>query len=337
MTTRTLDHAVNRAQLDLRRRPRRLRRSPAMRSLVRETRLSPDNFLYPLFVVSGEGKRKEVSSMPGVFNLSVDEAVKEAAAARAEGVPGVLLFGIPDEKDEVGSAAADPEAPVQSAVRAIKREVKDVLVVTDVCLCEYTSHGHCGILSDEEILNDPTVEQLARAALSHAAAGADIVAPSDMMDGRVGRIRETLDGAGFTQVAIMSYAAKYCSAFYGPFREAADSAPAFGDRRSHQMDPANVQEALREVELDIEEGADMVMVKPAVHYLDVITRVKDEFGLPTAAYHVSGEYSMLKAAARNGWIDEPRAMMETLTAIRRAGADIIITYYARDAARVLNT
>jgi porphobilinogen synthase len=337
MTTRTADtHAVNRAQLDLRHRPRRLRRTPEMRALVRETRLSPENFLYPLFVVSGEGRRREIGSMPGVFNLSVDEIVKEAAAAKAEGIPGVLLFGIPDAKDEVGSAAADPEAPVQSAVRALKREVPGLLVVTDVCLCEYTSHGHCGILSDEEILNDPTVEQLARAALSHAAAGADIVAPSDMMDGRVGRIRETLDASGFTQVAIMSYAAKYCSAFYGPFREAADSAPAFGDRRSHQMDPANVEEALREVELDIEEGADLVMVKPAMAYLDVIWRVKAEFGLPTAAYHVSGEYSMLKAAARNGWIDEPRAMMETLTSIRRAGADIVITYYAREAARVLN-
>ena len=337
MTTRTADtHAVNRAQLDLRHRPRRLRRTPEMRALVRETRLSPENFLYPLFVVSGEGRRREIGSMPGVFNLSVDEIVKEAAAAKAEGIPGVLLFGIPDAKDEVGSAAADPEAPVQSAVRALKREVPGLLVVTDVCLCEYTSHGHCGILSDEEILNDPTVEQLARAALSHAAAGADIVAPSDMMDGRVGRIRETLDASGFTQVAIMSYAAKYCSAFYGPFREAADSAPAFGDRRSHQMDPANVEEALREVELDIEEGADLVMVKPAMAYLDVISRVKAEFGLPTAAYHVSGEYSMLKAAARNGWIDEPRAMMETLTSIRRAGADIVITYYAREAARVLN-
>ena len=247
----------------------------------------------------------------------------------------MLLFGLPEEKDPTGSGADDPEGPVQSAIRAIKKEVPGLLVVTDVCLCEYTSHGHCGLLDDEEIANDATVEQLARAALSHAAAGADIVAPSDMMDGRVGRIREALDAAGFTQIAIMSYAAKYCSAFYGPFREAADSAPAFGDRRSHQMDPANVEEALREVELDIEEGADIVMVKPALPYLDVIARVKEEFGFPTAAYHVSGEYAMLKAAARNGWIDEPRAMMETLTSIRRAGADIIITYYAREAARAL--
>jgi porphobilinogen synthase len=273
--------------------------------------------------------------MPGVYQLSVDEAVREAAAASAEGVHGVLLFGLPDEKDAVGSAAYDPEAPVQTAIRALKRDVPGLLVVTDVCLCEYTSHGHCGIVVDDEIANDTTVEQLARAALSHAAAGADIVAPSDMMDGRIGRIRETLDEAGFTQVAIMSYAAKYCSAFYGPFREAAASAPAFGDRRSHQMDPANVDEAIREVELDVEEGADIVMVKPALTYLDVIARVKAEFGMPTAAYHVSGEYAMLKAAARNGWIDEPRAMMETLTAIHRAGADIIITYYAREAARVL--
>jgi porphobilinogen synthase len=326
---------VSSAQLDLRRRPRRLRRNAAVRALVRETRLSPENFLYPLFVVPGEGQRREVGSMPGVFQLSVEEAVREASAAKADGVSGVLLFGLPDAKDPVGSTAYDPEAPVQSAIRAIKREVPGILVVSDVCLCEYTSHGHCGIVIDEEIANDPTVEQLARTALSHAAAGADLVAPSDMMDGRVGRIREALDNAGFTQVAIMSYAAKYCSAFYGPFREAADSAPAFGDRRSHQMDPANIEEALREVELDLEEGADIVMVKPALTYLDVIARVKAEFGVPTAAYHVSGEYAMLKAAARNGWIDEPRAMMETLTSIRRAGADIIITYYAREVARAL--
>jgi porphobilinogen synthase len=303
--------------------------------MVRETRLSPDMFLYPLFVCTGEGQRREVSSMPGVYQLSVDEAVREAASAKADGVPGVLLFGLPDEKDAIGSGAYDPEGPVQSAVGALKREVPGLLVVTDVCLCEYTSHGHCGVVMEEEIANDPTVEQLVRSAVSHAAAGADIVAPSDMMDGRVGAIRSALDAGGFDQVAIMSYAAKYCSAFYGPFREAAESAPAFGDRRSHQMDPANVDEALREVELDVDEGADIVMVKPAIMYLDVIRRVKDTFGLPTAAYHVSGEYAMLKAAARNGWIDEPRAMLETLTAIRRAGADIIITYYAREAARLL--
>ena len=320
---------------DLARRPRRLRRTAAIRALVRETRLSPEMFIYPLFVVSGEGQRREIGSMPGVFQLSVDEAVREAAAANAEGVPGVLLFGLPDAKDAIGSAAYDPEAPVQTAIRAIKRDVPGMLVASDVCLCEYTSHGHCGILVDDEVANDPTVEQLVRAALSHAAAGADVVAPSDMMDGRVGAIRTALDRAGFTQTAIMSYAAKYCSAFYGPFREAADSAPAFGDRRSHQMDPPNVEEALREVELDIEEGADIIMVKPALAYLDVIARVKAEFGYPTAAYHVSGEYAMLKAAARNGWIDEPRAMLETLTSIRRAGADIIITYYAREAARAI--
>jgi len=321
--------------LKLTRRMRRLRRSPSMRALVRETRLSPEMFVLPLFVCEGEGVRREVPSMPGVHNLSVDEAVKEAAAAQAEGIKSVILFGIPDDKDDIGSHAYDPEAPVQSAIRAIKREMPDLLVVTDVCLCEYTDHGHCGIVIDGEIVNDPTVDQLVRAAVSHAAAGADIVAPSDMMDGRVGAIRQALDERGFEQTAIMAYAAKYCSAFYGPFRDAAGSAPAFGDRRSHQMDPANAAEALREVEQDIEEGADIIMVKPAVTYLDVIARVKEAFAYPTAAYHVSGEYAMLKAAARNGWIDEPRAMLETLTSIRRAGADIIITYYARDAARAL--
>ena len=334
MATR-LDTKSARGVLDLKRRPRRLRRSAGIRAMVRETRLSPDNLMYPLFVVTGQGQRREVPSMPGVFQLSVDETVKEAAAAKREGIPAVLLFGLPDSKDAVGSGAADPEGPVQAAVRALKRDVPGLVVVTDVCLCEYTSHGHCGILDGEEIVNDATVEELARAALSHAAAGADIVAPSDMMDGRVGRIRDALDHAGFSQTAVMAYAAKYCSAFYGPFRDAADSAPAFGDRRSHQMDPGNVEEALREVDLDIEEGADIVMVKPAMTYLDVIWRVKEAFGLPTAAYHVSGEYSMLKAAARNGWLDEPRAMMEALTAIRRAGADIVITYYAREAARAL--
>ena len=321
--------------LTITRRLRRLRRTGTLRALVRETRLSADMFMLPLFVCEGEGVRREVSSMPGVFNLSVDEAVKEVAAAKADGVKSVILFGIPDRKDGIGSLAYDPEAPVQSAIRAIKREVADVLVATDVCLCEYTDHGHCGIVIDNEIANDPTVDQLVRAAVSHAAAGADIVAPSDMMDGRVGAIRQALDARGFEQTAIMAYAAKYCSAFYGPFRDAAASAPQFGDRRSHQMDPANAAEALREVELDIAEGADIVMVKPAITYLDVIARVKEAFNFPTAAYHVSGEYAMLKAAARNGWIDEPRAMLETLTSIRRAGADIIITYYARDAARAI--
>ena len=330
-----MPHTHSHTSLKLTRRLRRLRHSAPMRALVRETRLSPDMFVLPLFVCEGEGVRREVPSMPGVYNLSVDEAVRETTAARADGIKSVILFGIPDQKDAIGSPAYDPEAPVQSAIRAIKREVPEVLVVTDVCLCEYTDHGHCGIVIDGEIANDPTVEQLVRAAVSHAAAGADIVAPSDMMDGRVGAIRQALDERGFEHTAIMAYAAKYCSAFYGPFRDAAGSAPAFGDRRSHQMDPANAAEALREVEQDIEEGADIIMVKPAVTYLDVIARVKEAFAYPTAAYHVSGEYAMLKAAARNGWIDEPRAMLETLTSIRRAGADIIITYYARDAARVL--
>jgi porphobilinogen synthase len=321
--------------LKLTRRLRRLRGSDAMRAIVRETRLSPDALMLPLFVCEGEGVRREVPSMPGVYNLSVDEAVREASAARGDGLRSVLLFGLPDHKDAIGSAAYDANAPVQMAVRAIKRAVPDLLVVTDVCLCEYTDHGHCGIVVDDEIVNDRSVDQLVRAAISHAAAGADIVAPSDMMDGRVGAIRAALDERGFERVAIMSYAAKYCSAFYGPFRDAAGSAPRFGDRRSHQMDPANALEALREVEQDIEEGADIVMVKPALPYLDVVARVKERFGYPTAAYHVSGEYAMLKAAAARGWIDEGRAMMETLTAIRRAGADIIITYYAREAARAL--
>jgi porphobilinogen synthase len=302
---------------------------------VRETRLTPDCFIYPLFIVPGRGIRREIGSMPGVFHLSVDEAVKEAAAAKGDGVPAVILFGLPDEKDLIGSAASDPDAPVQSAVRALKREVRDLLVITDVCLCEYTSHGHCGIVDGDEIVNDATVAQLAQAALSHAVAGADIVAPSDMMDGRVAAIRTTLDERGYEQTAIMSYAAKYCSGFYGPFREAADSTPQFGDRRSHQMDPGNVEEALREVEIDLGEGADIVMVKPALPYLDVLAKVKERFGQPTAAYHVSGEYSMLKAAAARGWIDEPRVMMETLIGIKRAGADMIITYYAREAARAL--
>jgi porphobilinogen synthase len=322
-------------RLALTRRPRRLRRTEAIRSLVRETRLTPECFIYPLFIVPGRGIRREIGSMPGVFHLSVDEAVKEAAAAKGDGVPAVILFGIPDEKDPIGSAAYDPDAPVQAAVRALKREVRDLLVITDVCLCEYTSHGHCGIVEGDEIVNDATVAQLAQAALSHAVAGADIVAPSDMMDGRVAAIRSTLDERGYEQTAIMSYAAKYCSGFYGPFREAADSTPQFGDRRSHQMDPGNVEEALREVEIDLAEGADIVMVKPALPYLDVLAKVKERFGQPTAAYHVSGEYSMLKAAAARGWIDEPRVMMETLIGIKRAGADMIITYYAREAARAL--
>jgi porphobilinogen synthase len=329
------------AQLSLTHRPRRLRRTAALRALVRETTLGPEHFIYPLFVREGAGERRPIASMPGVFQFSVDEAVREAAAAKQDGVGGVILFGLPSRKDAAGSGASDPDAPVQSAIRAIKREVRDLVVVTDVCLCEYTSHGHCGLLvkdeatGETEIANDASVEELVKAALSHAIAGADIVAPSDMMDGRVGAIRRALDERGFLHVAIMSYAAKYCSAFYGPFREAADSAPAFGDRRSHQMDPANADEALREVRLDLEEGADIVMVKPALPYLDVLSRVKAEFGVPTAAYHVSGEYAMLKAAAERGWIDEERAMLETLTSISRAGADVILTYFARQAARLL--
>ena len=324
-----------RTTLQLTRRARRLRQSPGIRSLVRETRLSPEMFVYPLFVCEGEGVRREVPSMPGVFQLSVDETVREVTAAASDGVSTVLLFGVPDHKDDMGSAAYDAQAPVQSAIRAIKRESPRTVVITDVCLCEYTSHGHCGVIVDQDVANDPTVELLVRAAVSHAAAGADIVAPSDMMDGRVGAIRQALDGREFQKVGIMSYAAKYCSGFYGPFRDAADSTPKFGDRRTHQMDPANVEEALRQVAQDIEQGADIVMVKPALPYLDVVWRVKEQFGYPTAAYQVSGEYSMLKAAARNGWLDEPRVMMEMLTGIARAGADIIITYYARDAARVL--
>ncbi len=321
--------------LNLTHRLRRLRGSPAIRDLVRETRLTPESLVYPLFVCSGDAVRREVTSMPGVFQLSVDAAVTEAERAQDEGIRAVLLFGLPEKKDESGSAAWDPKAPVQHAVRAIKQHTPDLLVMTDVCLCEYTSHGHCGIVQGETIVNDPTVELLARVAVSHAEAGADIVAPSDMMDGRVAAIRDALDGTGHEEVVILSYAAKYCSAYYGPFRDAVDSTPEFGDRRTHQMDPANVREALREVAMDLDEGADMVMVKPALHYLDVIARVKDEFGYPTAAYHVSGEYAMLKAAAENGWIDEPRAMLECLTAIKRAGADIVVTYYAREAARIL--
>ena len=321
--------------LNLVRRPRRLRTTSGIRSLVRETRLSADALVYPLFVVEGHGVRREIASMPGVFQLSVDEAVRETADARADGVRAVLLFGLPGDKDDTGSAAADPAAPVQSAVRALREQCADVTVVTDVCLCEYTSHGHCGVLDGERILNDVTVEHLAQAAVSHAEAGAHIVAPSDMMDGRVAAIRAALDARGFDDVAIMSYAAKYCSAFYGPFREAVDSAPAFGDRRTHQMDPANTDEALREVALDLEEGADIVLVKPALPYLDVIQRVKSTFRQPTAAYQVSGEYAMLKAAGRLNWLDEARAMLESLTAIHRAGADIIVTYYAREAARAL--
>lgn len=321
--------------LDLTQRPRRLRVTAGMRTLVREMHLSAEALVYPLFVCEGTNVRREVPTMPGVFQLSVDEAVRETAAAQEDGVGAVLLFGIPAHKDETGSAATDANAPVQNTVRALREHVNDVTIITDVCLCEYTSHGHCGVLDGERILNDATVRHLVDAAISHAEAGAHIVAPSDMMDGRVGAIRAELDARGFNDVAIMSYAAKYCSAFYGPFREAADSSPAFGDRRTHQMDPANSDEALREVKLDLDQGADIIMVKPAMPYLDVIQSVKSTFRRPTAAYQVSGEYAMLKAATQLGWLNEPAVMLESLTAIRRAGADIIITYYAREAARLL--
>jgi porphobilinogen synthase len=326
-----------RTHLKLKHRPRRLRRTEGIRNLVRETELSAASFIYPMFVLDGKGLRREIKTMPGIFQFSIDEAVREAATAYGEGVSGVLLFGLPAVKDSVGSTAFDTKGPVQETIRALKKTVPDLIVITDVCLCEYTEHGHCGILEGEDIVNDATVEQLVKTALSHAEAGADIVAPSDMMDGRIGAIRQALDEQNFDQVSIMSYAAKYCSAFYGPFREAANSTPQFGDRRSHQMDPANVNEALHEVEQDLEEGADIVMVKPAVPYLDVIAKVKSRFMRPTAAYHVSGEYSMIKAAAAHGWIDERRVMVETLTSIARAGADIIVTYYARDVVRLLNT
>src|SRR6185369_15241701 len=303
--------------MDLIERPRRLRRTAAIRALVRETRLSPDDFVYPLFVCEGEGVRREIGSMPGAFNLSIDELVKEAEAARSVGVRSVILFGIPDEKDEVGTQAYAEDGIVQRAIRALKREVKDVLVIADNCLCEYTDHGHCGVIRDGEVLNDPTLDLLARTAVSQAEAGADIIAPSNMMDGFVAAIRSALDESGFEHLPIMSYAVKYASGFYGPFREAAASAPQFGDRRGYQMDPANVREALREAALDVEQGADMLMVKPALAYLDVIRAVRERFDLPLAAYQVSGEYSMIKAAARLGWIDEERIVTETLTAIKR--------------------
>jgi porphobilinogen synthase len=316
-------------------RPRRLRRTEAMRDFVRETRLTTRGLIYPMFVCPGNKVRTEVSSMPGIYQQSADQAVEECREVADLGIPGVILFGLPEKKDEKGSEAAAAQGVVQRAIGAIKKAKLDLLVITDVCLCEYTSHGHCGVVKDGEILNDPSVELLAEAALSHARAGADIVAPSDMMDGRVAAIRGKLDGNGFTDVAILAYAAKYCSGFYGPFREAAQSAPQFGDRRSYQMDPANAREALREVALDIEEGADMIMVKPALPYLDVIQRVRERFDIPVAAYNVSGEYSMVKAAARNGWVDERRVVLEILTGIQRAGASMILTYHAKDAARWL--
>jgi porphobilinogen synthase len=316
-------------------RPRRLRRSEAIRSLARETRLSTHGFVYPMFVCPGQNVRKPISSMPGVAQQSVDKFLEECREVEQLGIPGVILFGIPEKKDARGSEAYAADGVVQRAVEAVRRAKLNLLVITDVCLCEYTDHGHCGIVENGDVKNDPTLELLAAEALSHARAGADIVAPSDMMDGRVGAIRKALDGASFEDVAIFSYAAKYCSGFYGPFREAAESAPQFGDRRSYQMDPANAREALREVELDLAEGADMVMVKPALAYLDVIHRVSETFDVPVGAYNVSGEFAMVKAAAANGWIDEQRIALEILTGIRRAGASIILTYHAKDAARWL--
>ncbi|MGH9683891.1 MAG: porphobilinogen synthase [Candidatus Acidiferrales bacterium] len=316
-------------------RPRRLRRTDALRGFVRETHLNTSGLVYPMFVCPSSNVRTEVSSMPGIFQQSVDKAVEECREVADLGIPAVILFGLPERKDETGSDAWSPQGAVQRAIEAIRKAKIELLVITDVCLCEFTSHGHCGVIQNGEVLNDPTLVHLANAALSHARAGVDIVAPSDMMDGRVAAIRAKLDQNGFADIAILSYAAKYCSAFYGPFREAAQSAPQFGDRRSYQMDPANAREALHEVALDLEEGADMIMVKPALPYLDIIQRVRAQFDVPVAAYNVSGEYSMVKAAARNGWIDEQRVVLEILTGIQRAGASIILTYHAKDVARWL--
>jgi porphobilinogen synthase len=316
-------------------RMRRLRRTERFRNLVRETRLSPETMIYPIFVCPGEKVRKEVGSMPGQFNLSVDNAVKVAREAEQAGIAGILLFGLPEKKDEVGSDAYDENGIVQKALRAIRENVRNLLLVTDVCLCEYTSHGHCGVIKHGDVQNDPTLKLLADSSVSHVRAGADMVAPSDMMDGRVAAIRQALDAEGFSNTPIMAYAAKYASGFYGPFREAADSTPQFGDRRGYQMDPPNSREALREIALDIEEGADIVMVKPALPYLDVIARARDQFDVPLAAYQVSGEYAMIEAAARAGWIDRERIILEATTAIKRAGADILITYYALELAKML--
>ena len=316
-------------------RARRLRRSEALRGLVRETRLTTAGLIYPMFVCPGSGVRQEVSSMPGIFQQSADEIVEECREVEALGIPGIILFGLPESKDPRGTSSTSAQGVVQRAIEAIRKAKLKLIVVTDVCLCEYTDHGHCGVIENGDVANDATLPILAQQALSHARAGADVVAPSDMMDGRVAAIREVLDEHKFENIAILSYAAKYCSGFYGPFREAAQSAPQFGDRRSYQMDPANAREALKEVALDLEEGADMVMVKPALPYLDVIRRVRDSFHVPVAAYNVSGEYSMVKAAAQNGWLDERRVVLEILTGIQRAGADIILTYHAKDAARWL--
>jgi porphobilinogen synthase len=317
-------------------RMRRLRRNETIRSMVRETRLDAADLIYPLFVKWGTGVRDEVSSMPGVFNISVDQLEAEARELLEIGIPAVILFGLPEHKDEAGSGAYDPDGIVQQAIRELKAKAPELYVITDVCMCEYTSHGHCGAIDEGGcVINDVTLEMLASVAVSHAEAGADMVAPSDMMDGRVAAIRAALDAEGFTDVPIMAYSAKYASAYYGPFRDAADSAPAFGDRKQYQMDAANAEEAIRETGLDIAEGADIVMVKPALAYMDIIRRVKDTFGMPTAAYNVSGEYAMVKAAAANGWIDEKRVVLETLTGFKRAGADLILTYHAKDAARWL--
>jgi len=316
-------------------RSRRLRMNGVLRSMVSETRLSPEQFVYPMFVCPGEGIKKEISSMPGNYHWSVDTLVEEVRNVKSLGIGGIMLFGIPQKKDDGATGAYDDHGIVQEALRALKREVKDILLITDVCLCEYTANGHCGLVSGDEILNDASLELLAKTALSQAKAGSDMIAPSDMMDGRVGEIRKVLDQNGYQNIPILSYAVKYASGYYGPFREAAESAPAFGDRRSHQMDPANALEALREVELDIEEGADIIMIKPAGPYLDIIRRIRERFPQPLAAYQVSGEYSALMAAGQMGWLDLPRTMMESLIGIRRAGADIILTYFAKEAAKVL--
>ncbi len=316
-------------------RPRRLRANELIRSAVRETRLAPADFVYPLFVCPGEGVKREIEAMPGNYQMSVDQIVEECREVASLGIPAVILFGLPESKDPEGSGAYAGDGIVQRAIRAIKSEVKDLLLIADCCLCEYTSHGHCGHIVNQDVDNDATLELLGKAALAQATAGADIIAPSDMMDGRVGAIREKLDENGQKDIPILAYAAKYASAFYGPFREAADSAQQFGDRRSYQMDPANQREAMREIELDIEEGADIIMVKPAMPYLDVIYRAKQEFDLPVAAYQVSGEYSMIMAAGRNGWVDQERVMVESLTSIKRAGADLILTYFAKTMARML--
>jgi len=316
-------------------RPRRLRRNSSLRELVAETRLSVDDFIYPMFVMPGKSKKVPITSMPGIYKQSIDNLIKEIREAKKLGIKAILLFGIPEQKDEMGTQGYHEHGIIQKALREIKKKVKDIIVITDVCMCEYTSHGHCGIIKDGDVDNDETLQYLAKMSLSHVEAGADMVAPSDMMDGRVGVIRDELDQNGYQNIAIMAYSAKYASAFYGPFREAAESPPQFGDRRSYQMDPPNVREAMREIELDIEEGADIVMVKPALPYLDVIRAAREEFDHPIAAYNVSGEYSMVKAAGKLGWIDEELVMMEMLTSIKRAGADLILTYFAKDAAKVL--